>query len=338
MIFLSVLLCTFIIYACNKSDIFEKKDIDNSSISTNNKNASKSTSSKYRLSDINISFESNSLISNYQSGNFSITYEAKIINSSITKTSLKIQDNETGNGADISYVVDSKQKAYKLIQHEQVINEAKKALPSFNELNIEEILVIYEKFGRLLVDDNNIKQVPEFVESIFYQNAILNTIGRSKNDKKACNCTPYQAYFVGKSNFWCQEDYYISPNDIIEKVKSSNYKLNKQETEVYKYLELNKNKAKISIDNLTFITISKEKFDKTVKDYYNKVNEKKANARIDLLDCNDCFFGVCGNQLGCCGNYSGCCWLATWDCFIHDIACLNCDHWHCGPGCKPGMG
>ena len=99
---------------------------------------------------------------------------------------------------------------------------------------------------------------------------------------------------------------------------------------------MNKNKAKISIDNLTFITITKEKFIKNIKDYYNKVNEKNDNARTNVIDCTDCFWGICGNQLGCCGNYSGCCWLASLDCFIHDVECLDCDHWHCGPFCTPG--
>lgn len=50
----------------------------------------------------------------------------------------------------------------------------------------------------------------------------------------------------------------------------------------------------------------------------------------------DCWFGN-GSDIGCCGNYSGCCWYAHTLCFYHDLECLECDHWHCLPGCEVGI-
>lgn len=50
----------------------------------------------------------------------------------------------------------------------------------------------------------------------------------------------------------------------------------------------------------------------------------------------DCPLGL-GSQWGCCGNYSGCCWYWTYLCFMHDVACIDCEPWHCGPGCEPDI-
>ncbi len=46
--------------------------------------------------------------------------------------------------------------------------------------------------------------------------------------------------------------------------------------------------------------------------------------------------GAKGSALGCCGNYSGPCWYCNTICLIHDILCLDCDHWYCGWQCQPG--
>ena len=48
--------------------------------------------------------------------------------------------------------------------------------------------------------------------------------------------------------------------------------------------------------------------------------------------------GISGSQLGCCGNYSGPCYFCHLACLLHDIQCIDCGAWYCGPGCVPGVG
>lgn len=48
--------------------------------------------------------------------------------------------------------------------------------------------------------------------------------------------------------------------------------------------------------------------------------------------------GISGSGLGCCGNYSGPCYFCHTACLLHDLACLDCSGWYCGPACVPGIG
>lgn len=318
-----------VIYACSKNDVTD---------GNSNNNDAGANAKNFKIGDISLSLHSNKLVSAFQSENISLSYEVKKANNGIIESSLKIHDNNRNSDATISFTVDKSQTAYKLIQHEKVIDEAKKAFPDFKLFTLETIVKTYEKFGKSLAQDKSLQQSPEFIESLFFHNAILNTMNRMQRQPDDCGCTPYPAYFVGKSDFWCQEDYYINPSAIVKKAELLSFKLGEREMAEYKFLVANKHLSSISIDKLTSVTITKERFTDNVKGFYIKATTDDSNTRTKVIDCTECFWGICGNQLGCCGNYSGCCWLATWDCFVHDVDCLNCDHWHCGPACTPGTG
>ena len=272
------------------------------------------------------------------SSNITLEYDATQ-SKSVTESTLKIYDTNKRTEAiiEVLFSVDTNEPAYKLIQHEKVINKAKSLSKEFGSLDIDRILQIYETLGKAIIDNSSIDKSTQLVASMFFQNAILNTINRNKKSQKDCECTPYPVYFVGKSNFWCQEDFFISPSLMIAKIKKENYVLSDDERKVYDYLELNKHLPLISVDILNNIRLKKEIFSQQVTQYHfnfvNKINNKLPSGG----GCSDCFSGICGDQLGCCGNYSGCCWLATLDCLQHDVACINCARWHCGPFCKPGI-
>lgn len=51
------------------------------------------------------------------------------------------------------------------------------------------------------------------------------------------------------------------------------------------------------------------------------------------IPCN----GRSGRAWGCCGNYAGSCLYCDSLCLLHDIACISCSFWWCGPMCNPDV-
>lgn len=160
----------------------------------------------------------------------------------------------------------------------------------------------------------------ESYQSIFFHMAILNTINRSLSSTNDCECTPHPGYFVDKTSFWCQEDYLYNVEDLQDYFNAN---LDKATTlggtpviEYVNSLYTNNIKDVVSFKEIYFLTHLKEQF----------------NNGLKTIVCPD----GSGSGLGCCGNYAGCCWYWSLDCLRHDMACINCDHWYCLPGCKPG--
>jgi len=181
------------------------------------------------------------------------------------------------------------------------------------------------------------KYQSELVQATFYHLSIFNTITRSLNSKEDCECTPLPAYYVGKSPFWCQEDYLFEVKNMLDY-----YNQNKELLFSYDGGEKEYNYVKNLDDKKQFITYKELfKLHYSVKSYKEKsqIKFKKAQknniSQKNEVDREDCWSGGLGSDLGCCGNYSGCCWYASLACLRHDIACLNCDKWHCGPACTP---
>lgn len=181
------------------------------------------------------------------------------------------------------------------------------------------MVLIIEIIGKSIVEKEPNYSSP-LIQSLFFHNAILNTIKRCLENEK-CGCTPHPGYFINKTPFWCQEDYYINPGKIYNKIKDSLSVTDTTEMKVLSFLEKHKTETKISIDNIFNIIESNH-------DYMIRIGN--FNQGTGLVTC------VLGSDLGCCGNYAGCCWYWTWWCLAHDIECLDCDHWHCGPDCVPG--
>lgn len=136
-------------------------------------------------------------------------------------------------------------------------------------------------------------------------------------------------FLVGKTGFLFQEDI-IFDTDVLKKNIVSIE--NDKNTPIYegdlKLIEFVKKttKEKISFDEIYSNYISKKDFTEHLTTIYKKE------------DCSEsCLIG-CGSDWGCCGNYKGCCYFSSRLCLLHDLECLDCKKWHCGPGCKPDNG
>ncbi|GAB3754742.1 hypothetical protein GCM10028817_22010 [Spirosoma pomorum] len=297
-------------YACMRSEIYEQ-DIPEKQLNV-------------------LVNKSNEFSANYKSDNIILVFNAKT-NNSVTESKLKIYDkmNRTESLIESNFSVDVSERGYKLIQQEKIIKESKNIIANKIALNTEDLVRIFETFGKSITNNETIDNSSQLIESLFFHNAILNTINRSKKEKTDCGCTPYEGYFVGKTYFWCQEDYLINPKKIISYIDEAGIKLDEQGKSLYNLLVANQGKEEISIDKV-YLRDKSDFNNKVYKSYVSILNSK--NARVK---CEECATGLCGSSLGCCSNYEGCCWFSHTNCLAHDIMCLKCDHWYCGPLCKP---
>ena len=303
-----------VIFSCNKSEIF-KSEIEGNTLNI-------------------IENTNNSFLSNYKSGNILFTYGSKTTGTT-TKSYLKITDYSSTKEKIIltNFVIDTSVPSYKLTSHESVISEAKKVKNDFTLFDIKNVVELYEIFGRKILAQPQIDHSSQLVQSIFFHNATLKSIERGLEAETDCGCTPHPLYFGGKISFWCQEDYFIDPRAYLKAIDDRKYKMNSKEMEVYYYLQNNKSQAAISIDKLLNILEPKASFMQRIGNvYYKSTNKILKNNPPTTLAESGCLEG---SDWGCCSNYSGCCWYWNILCFEHDIACLKCDHWYCGPLCKP---
>ncbi|WP_299015126.1 hypothetical protein [uncultured Polaribacter sp.] len=247
-----------------------------------------------------------------------------------------------------SFKIDKNIKSFKLGISEDIENSAKQIQ---NQLKLEVWLNVrdsYENFIKNLTKEVTIREYQsDLIQSTFYQLSIFNTIIRSIEEKKNCECTPLPAYFVGKSSFWCQEDYFFETNDLLEYYAKNKNQLFSFEggKKEFDYLT-NLNKNKVSSKELFSLHNSVQNFKLKVKEKYSNDNNLSNNLpksedenenENENEDGEDCWSGMLGSDLGCCGNYSGCCWYSSLNCLRHDVACLKCDKWHCGPACAPSI-
>ncbi len=303
-----------------------------------------------------------SFIANYKSGNLAFTYHSKI-SGTITKSVLKITNSSNNKEKIIltNFTIDPSLPSYKLVSHETVISEAENVKKNFSLSEIRNVIKLYEVFGEQILAQQQVDHSSQLIQSLFFHNAIFTSINRSLEKNTDCGCTPHPAYFIGKTSFWCQEDYFIDPRLYIKAIDDSKYPMNAMEMKVYNYLQNNKSQPTISIDKLLNILETKASYMQRVSSVYyestNKIlknsstsqqldadrlnrdmerqsigiDDRPAGRRESKSDC------LKGSDLGCCGNYSRCCWYWSMLCLAHDIDCLNCDHWHCGPACKKGV-
>ena len=312
-IFFFFLLITIFLKSCNKDDS------ESNLLETN------------KLEFIEYNENLNTELS-FDNNEFNINFKSKINNSKII-SEVVITNNLSGkNIYSDSFLLDKNKKSYKL----GVFNDIEKMSADLkNKVNLIQWLEIqknYKAFLKLLSQKVEIKQYQsDLIQSAFYHLSIYSTIIRSFENKNDCECTPLPAYFVGKSAFWCQEDYFFNVNELF-----SYYNENKDylftfkggEKE-YNYLKkLKGNRDEVSNKELFSLHYSIKEFKEFAISEFNKTQNK------NNLVTSDCWWGISGSDLGCCGNYSGCCWFASMDCLRHDIACLKCDRWHCGPACQ----
>jgi hypothetical protein len=319
-IYNSVLLL-IIIVSCNSTESIEETTSDNiNQLEIVNLTVNKNTEINFTDNNIKINFRATKN-KNIITSNINLQYQNKDV---------KILSN--------TFEFDKNIKSYKLGVFKNIENSATLLKEKLGlELWIK-VKNSYEKFIKELTKQVTISEYQtDLIQSSFYQLSILNSIIRSLEENKDCECTPLPAYFVGKSSFWCQEDYFFETSDLL-----SYYTENKQQLfsleggeKEYNYLTTLK-QNKVSSKELFSLHNSVENFKSKVNDIYIKDNSSiESLSKNEDVDREDCWSGGLGSDLGCCGNYSGCCWYASLNCLRHDIACLKCDKWHCGPSCAP---
>lgn len=230
-------------YSCNKEEINKSIVADNAQASSNR--TSTNTDRHF--------------ISSLTSGNLLLTYEA-LTNNGITTSSLKIVDNSNNRSKEIEtkYLLNEKLTSYKLISHEAVIAEAEKQKKNFSIEEIEKIALLFENFGKSIVEEA-INISSPLIQSVYFHHAILSTIKRCLNNE-ACGCTPDPGYFVDKKSFWCQEDYFIDPSQVFDGFKNNLALLDTTGMKVYAFLEQNKNSTRMPLDKLYNTLESKDSF------------------------------------------------------------------------------
>jgi len=315
----NLVLLFVIIVSCDSQESIVNKSSDNiNQLEIVNFNINKKTEINFTDNDIVINFKAN-----------------KNKNLIISNLSLEYK-NKKGKILTNTFKFDKNIKSYKLGMFKDVENTAKQLK---NNLNLKSWISVrnsYENFIKNLTKQVTIREYQsDLIQSSFYQLSIFNSIIRSLEENKDCECTPLPAYFVGKSSFWCQEDYFFETSDLLNyytKNKQQIFALKGGEKE-YNYL-INLKQDKVSSKELFSLHNSVEDFKLKVNEKFSKDNNSN-NTFSKIEDRDDCWSGMLGSDLGCCGNYSGCCWYASMNCLRHDVACLNCDKWHCGPACTP---
>ncbi len=235
---------------------------------------------------------------------------------------------------EIRFTIDTTLQGYKFVPYKSIIETAKQLKTRYSRAQIEDLEKIFEKFGEEVLATNTEIINSQLLLSLFFHKAIFNTVKRSLKNNDDCDCTPSPLYFIGKTGFWCQEDFMIKTQTILD--NKSKETLTEKEKEVFRYLEANKSKSSIPLDQILSILETKETF-------LARVEYFRANAQSSTKASGNSFKiaaeSSCtpGDAWGCCGNYSGCCWVWDWVCFAHDQDCFisKCKPiWYCLPGCQ----
>lgn len=131
---------------------------------------------------------------NQQMGNLLFAYQAIQPSGQPIQSTLTIYGVNNSDKAltRISFTLDPGETAYKLIQHERVIEIAKKSATTLKRLDMDDLTKKFESFGKSILAHSDVDNSSPMVQSIFFHNAILNTVNRSKVSNKECGLYPTQ--------------------------------------------------------------------------------------------------------------------------------------------------
>lgn len=232
----------------------------------------------------------------------------------------------------LNYSYNTENPNWKYAEQNKAI-EFSKNLKDYS-LNKEELeildFMLDDGYSVLLYEVNEKKYDIELFSLISYLKAAVSANLRMKNENlDFISGTISPSFLVGKSNFIFQEDFVIDVNLVKNNISLLENSINQnsypQDLNLVNYFK------ETSDSSVTFDVIYAFYYPKD--QYLNHINDMASKAHAG--DCSSsCWIG-CGSDLGCCANYSGCCYYSSSICLIHDIACTNCDKWHCGPGCVP---
>lgn len=237
---------------------------------------------------------------------------------------------------------DTSKPAFRLSIHELVMNEAKKLL-TINNFPFSNVIQSFEAMGKAIINNKAINKNYLISNTVYIHNAIFQTGYRSKNLSTGCNCTPFSLYFTGKSEFWCLEDIRYSPSELLSYFDSINYQWTTRDTEAKNFLLKRRASTELTLDSLYYVLEPRGHLLTKIAIIYERNNSGESlKYNNDLVSSTKNSLSeealnrlLQGTDLGCCGNYSGVCWYSSLLCLAHDLACLKCDKWHCGPACQP---
>jgi hypothetical protein len=283
------------------------------------------TSSNINIKEFNKN--SNAKIS-YDDDKYLINYISTIEGNDVIST-VKIKNKNSNSIINtVSFVLEKKSPSFKLNVSKKIEEISSKIK---NSLTVNEWIQVRNSYKSFLKESASNYQIKDknLMQSTFYHLSIYNTIIRSFNTTD-CECTPLPAYLIGKRPFWCQEDYTLNKNILLNHFNQNKEKLLtfKDGQKFYDYVKM----LDPEKENITFRELFELSY--SIKEYKDAIQK---NSTTNTLNKNreDCFLGLLGSDIGCCGNYSGCCWAASLFCFVHDSDCINCAHWHCGWACEP---
>lgn len=196
-IFFLLIASTVLFISCNKDDD-EKNVLETNQLEFIEYNENFNTEVSFKNNEFNINFKSrinkNEIIS-----------EVTILNNLSKK-----------NVYSDSFLIDKNKKSYKLGVSNDIEVMSAGLKNKFSLSQWVEIQKNYKDFLKLLSQKVDIKQYQsDLIQSAFYHLSVYSTIIRSFENKKDCECTTLPAYLVGKSAFWCQEDYFFNVNELI---------------------------------------------------------------------------------------------------------------------------
>lgn len=254
----------------------------------------------------------------------------------ITKSDLKILK----DGLIIyesQFELDTTINDYRLLQHKKVEKIAKSLSYKLDEKDYKVISANTKSFIETIFNSTSVRK--KHVQSILFHFAIINTKMRAF-ENNFYQCVPHPGYILGRSYFWCQEDFYVD----VKLIKN----LYKTHPELIKDLKSEKllnfiNSTQsdlLSFDKIYSFYISKDNFLKSLDNIFSRNNPSSDNKTTSIAELSgDCSWWCplgCGTDWGCCGNYSGCCLYSNTICYIHDAICTNCQpRWFCFSGCVP---
>lgn len=233
------------------------------------------------------------------------------------------------------YDYDTTVTDFRLIQHKKVEEFAKSLNPNFQEIDYALISSQAKAFQEAIF--KNSETIKNNLQSIFFHIAIINTKRRAmQRADHVYQCVPLPEYVLGKSYFWCQEDFFIKV-DIIKRVFKRHPELLQdfKAKNLFNYINTTKKEFLPYVEIYSF-SFPQDKYLQTLDAIYSKNNQNTNGNRELVANCGwYCLLG-CGTDPGCCGNYSGCCLLSSLACLIHDEICSSCEPaWFCLSGCVP---
>ena len=205
---------------------------------------------------------------------------------------------------------------YKLLQHKIILNSAQHlnfplGINEYQNISNKMLQFIDTLLSTTTFDKN-------LVQSVFFHKAIVKIKERYLVNG-TYECLPHPGYFLGKTFFFDQRDYFFNKEILKSIINTSPQDFTDSSSILFSNFINNTLEVNISFDKLYSFYVAKDKFLTTIENIlqYSFQNNGENNV---ISDC-PWYCLLCGSSWGCCGNYSGCCFYAHPVCYLHDRAC-----------------